>query len=85
MRSVNNGFQDEQLSVTQRQGVIVCIPKEDKPKQYINNWRPISLLNTTSKITYSCIAGRLKTVLPYIIHEAQTGYMKGRYIGENNY
>ena len=60
LRSVNKGFQDEQLSVTQRQGVIVCIPKEDKPKQYIQNWRPISLLNITYKITSSCTAGRLK-------------------------
>ena len=83
VRSINNGFQEEQLSVTQRQGMITCIPKEDKPKQYLNNWRPISLLNTAYKIASACIANRLKTVLPDIIHECQTGFLKGRYIGEN--
>ena len=83
VRSVNNGFQEELLSVTQRQGLITCIPKEDKPKQYINNWRPISLLNTAYKIASACITNRLKTVLPNIIHESQTGFLKGRYIGEN--
>ena len=83
VRSINDGFKDEQLSVTQRQGVITCIPKEDKPRQYIKNWRPISLLNTAYKIASACIANRLKTVLPKIIHDCQTGFLKGRYIGEN--
>ena len=83
VRSINNGFAEEQLSVTQRKGMIVCIPKEDKPKQYIKNWRPISLLNTAYKIASACIANRLKTILPKIIHESQTGFLKGRYIGEN--
>ena len=59
VRSINNGFYDDQLSVTQRQGVIICIPKDDRPKQYIKNWRPISLLNTSYKIASPCIAGRL--------------------------
>jgi hypothetical protein len=83
VRSINHGFENEELSVTQRQGVITCIPKEEKPKQYLKNWRPISLLNVAYKIASSCIANRLKMVLPNIIHEDQKGFMKGRYIGEN--
>jgi hypothetical protein len=46
VRSANEGFQTGKLSVSQRQGVIVCIPKDEKPKQFLKNWRPISLLNT---------------------------------------
>ena len=49
----------------------------------MKNWRPITLLNTAYKIASSCIAERIKTVLPNIINEDQKGFMKGRYIGEN--
>ena len=71
------------MSVTKRQGVITCIPKEGKDKQYLKNWRPITLLNTMYKIASSCIAARLKMVLPKLISEEQKGFLKGRYIGEN--
>ena len=32
VRSFNHGYEKGQLSVTQRQGVITCLPKEGKPK-----------------------------------------------------
>ena len=83
VRSINYGFHIGEMSVTQKQGVITCIPKEDKPKQLLKNWRPISLLNTAYKIASACIATRLKKILPKIIHSDQKGFMKGRYIGEN--
>ena len=81
--SINYGFYCGQMSVTQRQGVITCIPKEGKDKQYLKNWRPITLLNTMYKIASSCIAARLKMVLPKLISEEQKVFLKGRYIGEN--
>lgn len=83
VRSLNEAFVRGELSVTQYQGVITCIPKEGKPKQFIKNWRPISLLNVSYKLLSACLARRMKTVLPSIIHESQKGFMKGRYIGEN--
>ena len=83
VRSTNEGFDKGKLSITQYQGVITCIPKEGKPKQYIKNWRPISLLNVTYKLISSCISARIKQVLPKIIHHSQKGFIKGRYIGEN--
>ena len=83
VRSINEGFVAELLSITQRQGYIVCIPKEGKSKRFVQNWRPISLLNITYKIASSCIACRLKKILPKIIHENQKGFLKGRNIGEH--
>ena len=47
------------------------------------NWRPISLLNVVYKIGSTCIANRLKRVLPSLISEDQTGFMANRYIGDN--
>ena len=71
------------LSVTQKQGIISIIPKPNKPREYVKNWRPISLLNTSYKILSTVFANRLKTVLDKVIHDDQKGFMKDRFIGEN--
>ena len=49
----------------------------------VHNWRPITILNVDLKIVAKAIAERLETVLPNLIHPDQTGFVKGRYIGEN--
>ena len=70
VKSLNDGFRKGELSSTQKEGVIICIPKGDKPKRLIKeNWRPISLLNVVYKIGSTCIANRLKRVLPSLNQE----------------
>ena len=49
----------------------------------MENWLPISLLNVDYKIATKAIANRVKKVLPKLIYNSQTGFMKGEYIGEN--
>ena len=71
-----------ELSTSQRQAIIKLIEKKDKDKRFIENWRPISLLNIDTKILSKCIASRLIPVLPSIVSSDQTAYVKGRYIGE---
>ncbi|WP_419609554.1 reverse transcriptase family protein [Thiolapillus sp.] len=83
VKSLNNSFRKGELSSTQKEGVIICIPKGDKAKDLIKNWRPISLLNVVYKIGSTCIANRLKLVLPSLINEDQTGFMTNRFIGDN--
>ena len=83
MDSINFAFQNGQLSVEQRRGILTLIPKKDKDRIYLKNWRPITLLNTDYKIIARILGTRLQTVLPYIIDEDQTGYISGRYIGQN--
>ena len=84
VRSINYGFREGQMSITQRQGVITCLPKEGKNTQYLNNWRPISLLNVSYKIALACITERLKEgILDKLIHSNQKGFMSNRHISEN--
>ena len=81
--AINEGYSDGKLSITQRQGLITCIPKWDKPKQFLKNWRPITLLNVVYKLVSGCIAERIKSVLNKLISNDPTGFLSGRYIGEN--
>ena len=83
LRSINYGFNNHELSSTQRQGIITCLPKGEKSKLYLKNWRPITLLNVVYKLTSSCIAERIKKVLDFLISNDQTVFIKGRFIGEN--
>ena len=81
--SFNYGFRTGTLSISQRRGIISLIPKKNKDKTLLENLRPVSLLNTDYKILTKTIAKRLEKVLPKIINSDQTGYVKGRFIGEN--
>ena len=60
VRSVKYGFSKGELSITQGEGIITCIPKENKPWQFVKNYRPISLLNCVYKITSGVIVHRIK-------------------------
>ena len=71
------------MSITQRRGIVKLNPKKDAEPYLIKNWRPISLLNCDYKIAAKAIANRLKQVLPKLIDNDQTGFLKGRSIAEN--
>lgn len=83
VKSLNYGFERGELSTTQKEGIIICIPKGQKSKKFIKNWRPISLLNISYKIGSGCIANRVKKVLPSVIDLDQTGFMSDRFTGDN--
>ena len=70
------------MSSSQKQAVITLIEKKGKDRVFLENWRPISLVNVDAKIMSKVIASRIKNVLPEIIHHNQTGFVKDRYIGE---
>ena len=76
VRSINYGFQNGELLVTQKEGIITCIPKDNKPRRFLTNYR----LNTVYKIASGAIA---KPTLQKLIHTDQTGFISGRYLGEN--
>ena len=82
VNSFNVAFESGILSTSQRQAIITLIDKKDKDRSFLDNWRPISLLNTDVKILSKILTFRIKKILPNIIHHNQSGYVEGRYIGE---
>ena len=83
VNSLNDGYEKGKLSVSQRRGIISLIPKPDSDLSYLQNWRPVTLLNVDYKIASKAIASRLDLIVQSLIHPDQTGFVKGRYIGEN--
>lgn len=75
IRSLNYAYRDGSLSVTQKLGIITCLPKPNKNRQYLNSWISISLLNVIYKLKSSAIANRIKSGLNEIIREDQKGFI----------
>jgi len=83
LQSYEYSLQTGSLSMDQRKGIISLIPKKGKDTLNLSNWRPLTLLNTDYKILAKLFAYRIKTLLPELIHDDQTGFIPGRYIGCN--
>ena len=66
-----------------RQGIITLMEKPNRDLLHLDNWRPLSLLNTEYKVLSKVIANRLANVLPTIINKQQVGFMKNRGLTEN--
>ena len=82
-KSINCIFSKKELPISQRLGIISCLPKGEKPRQFLKNWRPITLLNVLYKLISGCLSNRIKSCLNNLISDTQSGFIKGRYIGEN--
>ena len=83
LNSYNEAFNRGSLSVSQKRGTITLIPEGDENLSDLKNWRPISLLNIDYKILSKALAKRMEQYLPKLIHSDQTGFVNGRYIGQN--
>ena len=68
--SFNYAFEKGEMPTFQKRGIITPIPKKDKNRTLLDQWRPISLLNTDYKVATKSIAARIaKMQLPSLIHE----------------
>lgn len=78
---------DEMLEIgipnSMKSSITILIPKRGKDRRKVENLRPISLLNVIYKLITKAIALRVRKVIKDIIHQDQTGFIQGRYIGEN--
>ena len=79
--SFTQSIEKGQLSTSQRRGIITLINKgKDTARENIINWRPITLTNVDYKILTKLLARRLQGVIKKIVHENQSGFIKGRNI-----
>ena len=67
LNALNESFKKGILSTSLRHGIITCLRKGNKPREFIKNWRPTTLLTVPYKIASAAIANRLKSVLDKII------------------
>uniref|UniRef100_A0A670II53 Reverse transcriptase domain-containing protein n=1 Tax=Podarcis muralis TaxID=64176 RepID=A0A670II53_PODMU len=80
---INNIFQGGKTPASWKEAYITLIPKTEKDKTDIKNYRPISLLNNDYKIFADIMASRLKKLLTKYIHKDQMGFLPNRHQKEN--
>ena len=69
------------LTKSQRLGVLSLFHKgSDLPSDNLDNWRPLSLVNTDYKILAKVFSLRTESVIDTIIGKQQMGFVKGRNI-----
>ena len=73
----------EGITIDEGRGIISLMDKPGKGMLYLANWRPLMMINMDVKLYSKILANRLYRVLPSIIHNDQSGFLKTRYIGEN--
>ena len=83
LKLYNTAFRRGYLNETARSGLISLIPKANKDQKLLKSWRPLCMLCLDFKILSKLMAERMKKVLPYIISEEQSGFMKNRLISDN--
>ena len=84
LNSMNKSLRSRLLPTSQRLGLISMIPKGTKDRRFLQHWRPICLLNCWYKLLSSALATRLEAALQEVISKDQTGFLRSRFINENN-
>jgi len=75
----NAAYREGEMAISRRRDTITLVPS----LLNLANWRPITLLNLEYKIASKVIAKSLERELERLINRDQTGFGKGRCIGQN--
>ena len=83
LRTVMEIKRTSQIPQHMNTAAITILLKPDKNPTLPNSYRPLSLLNTDLKIITKALAHRLEKVVPLLIHQDQTGFIKNRNSSDN--
>ena len=83
-KAFNESFTLGRIPDFMSRGVISLLPKGDKDKTFLKNWRPITLLECPYKLLSGVLASRLNSVINDLIDPAQKGFVPDRNIAENS-
>ena len=75
---LSDSFNYGKLPPSFNEASIILLLKKGKDPTECSSYRPISLLNVDVKILAKVLAYRLETVIPSIISDDQTGFIKNR-------
>ena len=79
MRFLDEFYNNASFPKGSNASFIALIPKIKDP-QALNDYRPISLIGCVYKVVSKLLANRLALILPQLIDERQSAFMKGRHI-----
>ena len=76
-------FQNGKLPNSLEEACVQIFLKPGKDELLFSSYRPISLLNVSLKVLSKILANRLEKVIGHLIHNDQTGFIKGRQGSDN--
>ena len=82
IKSTHSFFNSKHLLKEQIRTFIALIPKTDRPES-VNDFRPITLCNSSYKIISKILVNRLKPILGSIVSEFQNAFVPGRQMVDN--
>ncbi len=72
----------ENLPISMKTAIVSLIHKSSN-REKLNNYRPMSLINTDYKIVAFVFASRIQKIIYKVVDPDQCAYIKSRYIGCN--
>jgi len=81
---MNSALTEARIPASWLQTCMILLHKKGDAAD-LGNWRPLSLINTDSKIFTKIIATRLNAKLGRLITPLQTGFVQGRRISDNGF
>ena len=75
LQVINYVFDTDKLHESASLGVLNVTPKPGKDSRYIDNLRPITLLNTDYKVIEKIVVNRILKVIDKLVHGDQRGFM----------
>lgn len=83
LKAYSHALESKTMAPSWNEATIVVIHKEGKDPTDCQSYRPISLLNADVRILTAILARRVNKIITQIIHPDQTGFISGRYYGDN--